>query len=235
MSPRGNTWSTILVLLALPLFVTGCGGGGSSAGGTSNTTISHTVIPDPEPDPQPQPQPQTTLTLSGAPTTKAYEAIPYTFTPTVSYNGTASLTFSITNAPTWAAFNLLTGELSGVPANRDVSTTSGIIISASDGTIQAALTTFNLTVESTTAHLSWNAPTTRDDGSPLPLAELVGYRVYAGTAPETLIPLVEINDPITTEYTITNLTPATYYYAVSARNSYGTESGLSVVVSKTIN
>lgn len=233
MSPRGNTWSTILVL-ALPLFVTGCGGGGSSTGGgTSNTTISHTVVPDPEPDPQPQPE--TTLALSGAPTTKVYEATAYTFTPTVSYNGTGSLTFSITNPPTWAAFNILTGELSGVPANRDVSTTSGIIISASDGTIQAALTAFNLTVESTTAHLSWNAPTTRDDGSPLPLAELVGYRVYAGTAPETLIPLVEINDPITTEYTVTNLTAATYYYAVSARNSYGTESGLSVVVSKTIN
>lgn len=227
MSPGRNTWSTVFVSTLL-LAIAGCGGGGGSNSSGTNTTIQDNTVGT-------EPQHKTVLSLTGTPATWVYEATTYTFTPSVTYNGTGNLIFSITNQPVWATFNLLTGELSGVPTNSNVSTTSGIIISASDGTLQTALTAFNLTVESTTAHLSWNAPTTRDDGSPLPLAELVGYRVYTGTAPGTLVPLVEINDPITTEYTVTNLTAATYYYAISALNSYGSESVLSEVVSKTIN
>jgi len=86
----------------------------------------------------------------------------------------------------------------------------------------------------TTARLTWEAPTTRADGSPLPPGELAGYRVYVGAVPETLTPQVEINDPAKAEHTFTNLPAATYYYAVSARNKYGAESDLSLVVSKTI-
>jgi hypothetical protein len=59
------------------------------------------------------------------------------------------LTFSITNRPAWATFNTSTGRLSGTPTNAHVGTTTGIIISVSDGTASAALPAFNLTVTNT--------------------------------------------------------------------------------------
>lgn len=86
----------------------------------------------------------------------------------------------------------------------------------------------------TIARLSWEAPTARFDGSLLLPAELAGYRVYVGAAPDILLPQVEINDPTTTQHTFTDLSAATYYYAVTARNKDSAESDLSVVVSKTI-
>jgi len=86
----------------------------------------------------------------------------------------------------------------------------------------------------TTARLTWDAPATRADGSQLQPAELAGYTVYVGASSETLTPQVEINDPAKTEHTFTDLSASTYYYAVSARNKYGDESDLSLVVSKTI-
>ena len=86
-----------------------------------------------------------------------------------------------------------------------------------------------------TATLSWVAPATRSDGSPLPLSELAGFKVYTGTAPDTLSLLVDISDSSTTEYTVNDLEAGTHYYAVAAYNIYGTEGELSEVVSKTIN
>lgn len=175
-----------------------------------------------------------TLTITGTPAAAVYEATPYLFTPVVSYSGSNSLTFSITNLPTWATFNTVTGTLSGTPANSHVGITSDIVIRVTDGTLQTALAAFNLTVKSTTARLSWNAPTMRSDGSALPLSELAGYRIYTGTTPDALVPLIDINDPGTTTHTITKLPAAQHYYAVSAYNISGVESERSAVVSKTI-
>ena len=86
-----------------------------------------------------------------------------------------------------------------------------------------------------TATLSWVAPATRSDGSPLPLSELAGFKIYTGTEAETLSLLVDISDISTTEYTVNDLEAGTHYYAVSAYNVHGTEGELSDVVSKTIN
>ena len=89
--------------------------------------------------------------------------------------------------------------------------------------------------EVSTATLSWVAPATRSDGSPLPLSELAGFKVYAGTDPEALSLLADISDSSTTEYTVNDLEVGTHYYAVTAYNIYGLEGELSGVVSKTIN
>jgi hypothetical protein len=65
-----------------------------------------------------------------------------------------TLTFSITNKPSWATFTPATGMLTGTPASNNVGTTTGIVISVSDGTASVSLPAFNLTVSTT-------APTNR--------------------------------------------------------------------------
>jgi hypothetical protein len=62
--------------------------------------------------------------------------------------------------------------------------------------------------------------------------DLAGYKVYYGTASRTYGPPVTIG--IQTTYTVTNLPPGTYYFAVTAFNTAGLESGFSNEVSATI-
>lgn len=88
-------------------------------------------------------------TISGSPATSVAEDRAYSFTPSADDADGNPLTFSITNRPAWATFNTSTGRLSGTPTNAHVGTTTGIIISVSDGTASAALPAFNLTVTNT--------------------------------------------------------------------------------------
>ncbi len=88
-------------------------------------------------------------TIGGTPAVSINEDASYSFTPIASDTVGDTLIFSITNKPTWAAFDTATGALSGTPTNADVGTTSGIVISASDGTLSASLAAFNLTVTNT--------------------------------------------------------------------------------------
>ena len=82
------------------------------------------------------------------------------------------------------------------------------------------------------AGLSWSPPTTNTDGSPL--NDLAGYYVYVGTEPNSLARLIAISDPKTTTSTVKDLTPGTWYFAVTAVNGGGSESARSKIVSKTI-
>ena len=81
--------------------------------------------------------------------------------------------------------------------------------------------------------LSWAAPTTRSDGSFLPVTELQGYRVYYGTSAGSLSMLVDLNDDIT-EFTVDMLPTGNYYFAVTAYDSDGTESGFSNLINKDV-
>ncbi len=83
-----------------------------------------------------------------------------------------------------------------------------------------------------TAHLSWQAPTTRTDGSPLD--DLQGYRIKYGLAPDQLPCLLEIRDPAVTTWKVTGLSAGTWYFAVVSFDSGFVESELSGVVSKRI-
>jgi len=87
--------------------------------------------------------------IGGTPPISVDEDTLYSFTPTASDDDAgATLTFSITNAPSWAAFDVSTGELSGTPANADVGTTPGIVIAVTDGIVATPveLASFDLTV-----------------------------------------------------------------------------------------
>ncbi|MDR6982156.1 hypothetical protein J2X32_000764 [Rheinheimera pacifica] len=84
--------------------------------------------------------------ISGTPPTQVSRGNAYLFTPVTTDAENDSLTFSISNKPTWASFSTTTGELSGTPTRDDVGTTTGIVISVSDGEFSASLSAFNIEV-----------------------------------------------------------------------------------------
>ncbi|TLX47714.1 hypothetical protein C1E24_07250, partial [Pseudoalteromonas phenolica] len=87
--------------------------------------------------------------IVGTPSTSVNEDSAYSFTPTASDIDGDSLTFSISNKPTWASFDEQTGTLSGIPVNADVGSSNDIVISVSDGAVSVSLDAFSLSVINT--------------------------------------------------------------------------------------
>jgi VCBS repeat-containing protein len=85
-------------------------------------------------------------TIVGLPPATIAEGQPFTFIPTAADVDNSDLTFTIVNQPTWATFDPLTGRLSGTPMDRSIDSTSGIVISVSDGAFTSDLAAFDLTV-----------------------------------------------------------------------------------------
>lgn len=174
-------------------------------------------------------------TISGSPTTFVVSGSAYSFTPATTDPSGGPLTFSIANAPSWAAFNTATGELSGTPTAADVGTYANIIISVSDGKTSASLPVFPIAVTQIangSANLSWAAPTQNTDGTPL--TNLAGYRIYYGNTAATMTQSVQIADPNTVSYTISNLMPGTWFFSMRSYTTANVESALSGVASTTI-
>ncbi|KYN86096.1 hypothetical protein ATY35_14655, partial [Vibrio cidicii] len=84
--------------------------------------------------------------ISGTPALTVNEDSAYRFAPQAGDVDSSSLSFSISNKPTWASFNTATGVLSGTPTNEHVGTTENIVITVSDGELSTSLAAFNLTV-----------------------------------------------------------------------------------------
>ncbi len=78
--------------------------------------------------------------------------------------------------------------------------------------------------------LSWDPPTTNADGTPL--ADLAGFRIYYGLASRNYSWVIDVGN--VTTYKIENLSPNTYYFAVTAYDTSGNESDYSNEVSKII-
>jgi hypothetical protein len=85
-------------------------------------------------------------TISGAPPTTGTAGTQYSFTPTASDADGDALTFTITNAPSWATFNSSTGRLQGTPGAANVGTFGNIRIGVSDGVASAQLAPFSIVV-----------------------------------------------------------------------------------------
>jgi hypothetical protein len=81
------------------------------------------------------------------------------------------------------------------------------------------------------AVLTWAAPTTNVDGSAL--ADLIGFNVYHGTSPTAMMMAASLA-ATARSYAESNLTPAVWYWYVTAVNAVGTESAPSAMVTKTI-
>jgi hypothetical protein len=173
--------------------------------------------------------------ISGAPPTAIVAGAAYAFTPTASDPDGDTLTFTINVTPAWASFNAATGQLSGTPGLQHVGTTTGIVITARDGTTTTSLAAFNLTVQAVavgSATLTWTPPTTNTDGSPL--TNLAGYRIYWGPSPGNYPNSTTLNNPGLTSYVVGNLVPGTYFFVATALSSAGVESSFSAAASKTI-
>jgi hypothetical protein len=81
------------------------------------------------------------------------------------------------------------------------------------------------------ATINWTPPTENTDGTSL--VDLAGYKIYYGTAPDSLHNNVIINNTGLTSYVIDNLeNNTTYYFSITAVNSKGIESPFSNIVSK---
>jgi hypothetical protein len=81
--------------------------------------------------------------------------------------------------------------------------------------------------------LTWSAPTTNTDSTPI--TDMGGYKVYYGLSPATLSNVIDTHSTATT-YTFANgvLPSAVWYFAVTAYDTSGIESGFSNIVSKNI-
>ena len=87
--------------------------------------------------------------ISGTPAGSVAEDSAYVFLPSASDADNDSLTFTISNRPSWASFNAGTGRLSGTPNNNHVGTYENITIAVSDGKSVAALAPFSIRVLNT--------------------------------------------------------------------------------------
>jgi len=174
-------------------------------------------------------------TISGTAPTTVRAGVAYSFRPTAADADGDTLTYSITNKPTWASFSTSTGQLSGTPTSSSVGTYSNVVIKVSDGKASASLPAFSIAVSGSSigaAQLSWMPPTQNTDGTAL--TNLAGYRIYYGTSSSTLTQMVQVSGTGLTSYMIENLSPATYYFAVRAYTSGGTESTNSNLVQKVV-
>ena len=231
-----RTWVSVRFVvcgLAVLSALAGCGGSGGSAANASAPSAS-----------------TASSTSSSAPTVKAMQISTtasaqgsvtvgqtFTLTPNVTGGNGKTLTFSVANAAPWMTFNAGTGVLTGTPTAADVGTYANVVISVSDGQESASAAPFTIQVvaaaaASGTADVSWTPPTTNTDGSTL--TNLAGYNIYYGTSPNALNQQVQVSNVGVTNYVISGLTTGTWYFAVTAYTSTGTESGLSNVASKTI-
>ena len=82
--------------------------------------------------------PNTAPVISGSPATQVTAGQSYAFSPAASDADGDRLSFSVSNKPAWASFDTASGRLSGTPGSTHVGTTSGIVISVSDGQASAA-------------------------------------------------------------------------------------------------
>lgn len=215
----------LIVLSAAAL--SGCGGGDEES-----TPASGTAQP---PAPPPPGASNHAPTISGTAPPAVNAASAYNFVPTAADADGDTLAFSINNKPAWATFNTSTGRLSGTPAAADVGTYSNISISVSDGHDSTALSAFAIAVTAISngrATLSWTAPTQNTDGTTL--ANLAGYRIRYGTSAGSLTKTIVIDNMSVTTYVVEDLAPATWYFAVTAVTSVGTESANSNVANKEI-
>ena len=118
--------------------------------------------------------------------------------------------------------------MQGTPTQADVGTNANIVISVTDGAATRSLASFNIQVVATasgSATLSWTPPTQNSDGSPL--TNLASYRVYFGTSSGTYPNSMTVNNPGLASFVVDQLTPATWYFVVTAVNASGVESAQS--------
>jgi hypothetical protein len=78
--------------------------------------------------------------------------------------------------------------------------------------------------------LSWVAPVEREDGTPISMSEIAGYRIYYGETEGDYINEVDVHDRDTMQFTLKDLPEGTYYIVVTALDMDGRESRYSETI-----
>jgi hypothetical protein len=179
-------------------------------GGSANRSVSVTV----------QPAALPTVTLTANPTS-------------VAMNGSTTLTWTSSDATSctaggnWSGSKPLSGSESVGPLTQD--STFTLTCTGPGGSTNAPVTV-TVTAANGTADLSWTAPTTNEDGSPLTLAS---FNIYKGPSSTNLQKIDSVGAAQTT-YTANSLPVGTHCFAVTAVSDTGAESVFSNVACKTI-
>lgn len=79
--------------------------------------------------------------------------------------------------------------------------------------------------------LSWQPPTSNDDGTAL---KLTGYRIYWGVTEGHYTNSVTLDNPGLTRYVVEQLAPATYYFVATALSSDGESEPSNVIAMKVL-
>ncbi len=124
-----------------------CGGG--DGGGTTGTTDAISAVSSSAPP-----------VISSTPPTTVEVGAEYRYVPAVSNSPGGALSFEITNRPSWATFDALTGELEGIPESSDLGTSGAIEIVVSNGTSSAIIGPFRITVVPASSLNQGGAPPT---------------------------------------------------------------------------
>ncbi len=217
-TPQSVRWLGILVLGVVL----------AACGGEDETADAAAPAPPPAVTPSASgtPPANSAPTIAGSPGTTVQVGNAYTFTPTASDVNGGTLTFSVTNRPTWATFSTTTGRLQGTPTSGNVGTTSGIVISVSDGSLSTSLPAFSLAVVA--ALPPPPPPSPPPAGTPYPgytytlptVRPFISLDAYSG-ASLTSAAYTRLKGQVDDVVTVTNgVSPtATYDQLISALNS----------------
>jgi len=123
---------------------------------------------------------------------------------------------------TYNNFTKIISYIAIVLSIASISACSGSTESTSDGNNQKG-----------SATLSWQAPVLNRDNTEL--TNLVSYKIYYGKSPDNLNNSIYVNDPELLTLEIVNLTSnTTYFFTITAINSFNVESSFSNITSKYI-
>ncbi len=133
MAIRKSRFTGLTIALAHCLLLVACGDDSGDSSASAQPPPSN-------------PPPSAALTIAGEPQTLVEEGLWYSFMPEVGGVNGDVLSFSIQNRPTWATFDVSSGELQGTPGVGDIGTYSGIVIAAHNGSRNASLAPFGIEV-----------------------------------------------------------------------------------------
>ncbi len=160
--------------------------------------------------------------ISGTPTRKIEVGSYYSFLPVASDENGDSLSFSITNKPSWASFNTQTGELFGT--TNSPTDHVNINISVSDGSYISKLDTFAIEVtlqQKFNVQISWEKPLLNTNGSSL--NNISSYRIMYGSSAENKDNTVYF-DGSAVVGTIEDLSPGDYFLSMTTITQNALES-----------
>lgn len=105
------------------------------------------------------------------------------------------------------------------------SASSSFLVSVTNATQEKYTNSVNIT---------WSIPTTRENGDPLLVGDLIGYEIYVIAEASGVDQLVAVNDPLITSKTLENLQSDTYYFSISSIDNNGLKSSPSELITTVI-